>query len=113
MSHETKQKGALPKKFKQNYHELIDEKKITFLIDDFEEINIVDPFPDENEFTTTVIMHFPEQASDFVYPVNRLIYSLTPSSIYFPSKKIVCKLMRACIGVTDVDDLWFNQKEEE
>jgi hypothetical protein len=70
-----------------------------------------DPFPhdDDGVKTSKSIFKFPEKADDFVYPINRLVYSLSPSTIYMPSKKVLFKLMRSCIGVNEVEELWFNQ----
>ena len=36
----------------------------------------------------------------------------SPVVIYLPTKETIFKLMRACIGVNDIDNLWFNQGAE-
>lgn len=100
----------MPKKFKQNYSEFIVDKNVTYLIDDCEEIGIKDPFPEEDEAGYNHIK-IPEKVDDFVYPINKLVYSLSPTTIFIPSKKIMFKLMRACLGVYEPEDLWFNKTE--
>jgi len=37
----------------------------------------------------------------------------SPQCIYLPSKECLFKIMRACIGVCSIEDLWFNQGVEE
>ena len=47
---------------------------------------------------------------DLVYRVNRYTKGNSPNTLYFPSKMMLFKMMRACIGVTDPKDLWFAQQ---
>ena len=97
-------------KFKENYAEFVIDKNLNYLIDDCEEIGIMDPFLEEDDSSCTHVK-IPEHVSDFVYPISKLVYTLSPTTIYLPSKKILFKLMRACIEVHDVEHLWFNKKE--
>ena len=68
-----------------------------------------DPFPDEAD-DLSGHWKIPEKVDDFVYPISRLVYSLTPTTIYLPSKKILFKFMRSCLNVNEVEELWFNKK---
>ena len=104
----TKKESTLNKKFNKNYSEFIVDNHVSFLIDDCEEIGLKDPFPTENVAPKNQIITIPEKASDFVYPVPRLVFGISPSTIFMPSKKILFKFMRACIAVNSVEELWFN-----
>ena len=84
-----------------------------YLIDDCEEIGIKDPFPTDNDGPNNSIIKIPEKASDFVYPMPRMVFGLSPTTIIMPSKKMLFKLMRACIGVSSLEELWFNNKLEK
>jgi hypothetical protein len=49
----------------------------------------------------------PEDDLDFVYADSRYRKDNSPNCIYIPSKKVMLKIMRACIGITDVKELWY------
>jgi len=38
---------------------------------------------------------------------------MSPRLIYMPRKELIFKMMRACIGVEDETELWFNRNEFE
>ena len=84
------------------------DNHVSFLIDDCEEIGLKDPFPSEDDGPLNQIITVPEKASDFVYPIPRLVFGISPTTIFMPSKKILFKLMRACIAVSSVEELWIN-----
>ena len=50
----------------------------------------------------------PLHTKDLVYPKSRYQEGQSPLLIYLPSRKIMFQIMRACIGVDHVSDLWFN-----
>ena len=52
----------------------------------------------------------PRHTKDLVYPKNRYVEDQSPLLVYLPSRKIMFQIMRACIGVSHVEDLWFNVK---
>ena len=57
-----------------------------------------DPFPTEileSEF------QIPKTKDDQVYDRKRYIYGNSPTTIYFPCKKLLFKIMKACIGIED------------
>ena len=55
----------------------------------------------------------PDRPDKLVYPEFRYIKGQVPYCIYIPRKEIMLKLMRACIGVTREEDLWFNLGQEK
>ena len=73
-------------------------------------IGIQDPFPLENDFGKTV-KKLPKDFSDLAYHKSRYANNNSPKCIYFPSRYIMFKLMRASIAVQSVDELWFISRE--
>ena len=53
----------------------------------------------------------PKTQEDLVYRSDRYAEDFSPYVIYYPSKLVLFKLMRACIGVTNEDDLWFKDSK--
>lgn len=43
----------------------------------------------------------------FVYPKDRILSPNSPMQIYIPNKVVMFKIMRACIGIRQFDDLWY------
>lgn len=70
----------------------------------FEQIGMPDPFPNEEMECEFIPPNSPE---DLVYRGDRYNNQQPPSLIYFPSRVVFFKLMRACIGVQRYEDLWF------
>ena len=62
-----------------------------------------DPYPTE-EIETTFCL--PSSEEDLVYRIDRYNEENSPVVTYFPSKLVLYKLMRACIGVESEEDLW-------
>ena len=92
-----------------------------YLINRFETIGFIDPYPKElNNRNKTIELEFTRlesgqetEVSDRVYPDSRYMKGNSPYTIYIPSKEIMLKLMRACIKVKKVEDLWiYNQNLE-
>ena len=48
---------------------------------------------------------------DLVYMRNRYVYDVVPNAYFIPSKRMLWKLMRACIDVDHPCELWFNLAE--
>jgi hypothetical protein len=55
-----------------------------------------DPFPRENKEAYTNI---PVANTDLVYDEHRLVPDSIPLTVYLPSKRLLLKIMRACVGV--------------
>lgn len=55
-----------------------------------------DPFPRENKEAYTKI---PVANTDLVYDAHRLVPDSIPLTVYLPSKRLLLKIMRACVGV--------------
>ena len=95
-------------------YDLIYEIK-PYLINRFCSIGFVDPYPDDDKFITGSVDDLPDdfkQASGFsdrVYPDSRYTPGNSPYCIYIPNKEIMLKLMRACIRVKKIENLWINK----
>ena len=80
----------------------------------FESIRWPDPFPEDNETFEFNYKNFsninsaPSDTNDNVYPSKRMLKNICPSMIYVPSKEMMFKMMRACEGVTDTNNLWID-----
>ena len=44
-----------------------------------------------------------------IYPENRYCMDHSPNRIYVPNKFIMIKLIKSCIDVEKIEDLWINQ----
>ena len=55
-----------------------------------------------------VSFEIPKEDDDLVYPDDRYVDGNSPNVIYFPSNLILFKMMRACLGVSNEMDIWFN-----
>jgi hypothetical protein len=89
---------------------LSDPGHIKYKITSFDQIGWIDPFPEEDQSSTTEVIA-PETLDDLVYDTARYYPNASPFVIYFPIKILLFKLMRASIGVTKEKDLWFNIKK--
>jgi len=45
---------------------------------------------------------------DDVYPKSKYFEESNPFCLYIPNKEIMFKMIRACIKVTEPEDLWIN-----
>ena len=71
---------------------------------------------EEDEESIDLDKQNPENYHDLVYELQRLDKPFSPMAIVTPNYEMLYKMMRACIGVHHIDDLWFNQganQEEE
>jgi hypothetical protein len=68
---------------------------------------LFDPFPEEKMMLNNEEFSIPIKEDDLVYGNDRYIYKNSPNMLYFPSKSLLFKLMRACVGIVNEDDLWF------
>ena len=82
-----------------------DQPAELYLINDWVEIGIMDPFPNERS-EDQAVMSSPEKVSQDVYHTSRYVESQSPNVNFIPRQEIMWKLMRSCIGVKDPDDLW-------
>ena len=94
-----------------------------FTINSFHQIGLIDPFPNDEikedldsssqdsskeAVETQIFKRLPERPTHLVYPLNRFRQDQSPICIYIPDKRVMLKLMRACICVTHEDQFWFN-----
>ena len=47
-----------------------------------------------------------DKTVSLIYPVDRYDEEVSPLAIYIPSASILFKMMKCCVGVTDVSQLW-------
>ena len=74
---------------------------MNFTIHSFAQVGIVDPFQHENSEET---FNIPENLTDLVYHDSRYIRGLSPSCIFIPSRKLLFKIMRACVVANGDED---------
>jgi hypothetical protein len=85
-----------------------------YLINSFWEIGITDPFPDDEDLIigskddVPKDFKLPQKVDDLVYSQSRYVEEYSPLCIYNPAPEILLKIMRACIEVDEVSNLWFN-----
>ena len=58
-------------------------------------------------------MKTPHEIDHHVYPDSRYTEGNSPFCIYIPCKEVMLKLMRACIKVTEPDNLWILKCKEK
>ena len=78
--------------------------KEAYLIHSFNQINMQDPFPSENKDITFTK---PQSINSLVYKQNRYKEGASPQCVYLPSRAVLFSIMRACIKMTNTDELWF------
>ena len=67
-----------------------------------------DPFPYENNKDEKLLENkLPPETMELVYDRDRYMAKQSPKPIFIPNRKIMLKIMRACIGIKDEKDLWF------
>ena len=80
------------------------------MVHTFWSIGMADPFPDEStameEDNTWIEGAFAISAP--VYPKSRYLPDQSPAMLYVPSKYMMIKIIRACMGCTEPTDLWFH-----
>lgn len=78
---------------------------------------MADPFPDESSSYDTENMctnpNEPFSIDKNIYPDSRYCAEHSPMIIYVPSRVIMIKLMRACMGCDKPEDLWFNNGSDQ
>lgn len=77
----------------------------------FESLGLLDPFPDENSnLVDDSVLDTNDQIKmeSQVYPASRFT-SQSPRCIFIPSKQVMLKLIKACMGCESPNDLWFNR----
>lgn len=78
-------------------------------------MGLPDPFPDESTVMDTNNCYNDPNSKftveDMVYPKSRYFDEYSPMIIYIPSKPMMVKIMRACMGCQSPADLWINNDE--
>ena len=96
------------KAFNKSYRHVFDQgEAVNYTIHSFAQVGLHDPYFAEN---TGEAFAVPEQITDLVYHESRYIRGLSPSCIFIPSRKVLFKIMRACVLANgDEEELWFNK----
>ena len=77
-------------------------------ISNFEMIGFHDPYPNEPNYSNFSI---PCCEDDEVYKFEEK--QQNPFLHYFPSRLMMFKLMRACIGIKNIENLWYLKLEKK
>jgi hypothetical protein len=87
-----------------------------FMINSFRQVGMSDPFPDDDQFiegslddVDPELYKVPQSPDELVYPAYRYVKGRCPYCIYIPRKEIMLKIMRACVGVDSVSEVWYHQ----
>ena len=91
----TNKNWELNEKWYKNYDSAVDKGYHHHILS-FEQIGITDPYPKEK---MEVNFYIPDNEDDLVYAPARYIEGNSPNAIYYPSKRLMLKMMRSCIGV--------------
>lgn len=83
----------------------------SFLINSFWGIGWSDPFPDEYSSIEPELCQMLSE-DQLIYHESRYYYDSSPMTIFIPSKLIMIKIMRACIGIDRVENLWIYDYSE-
>ena len=90
-----------------------EQKNSSFNINTFEMLGIWDPFPLEN-YSGQPEYRQPAHDVDLVYSHMRLAKKMcSPLCVYIPTKEIMFKIQRACIGVKKAEELWYHIDAED
>ena len=76
-----------------------------FNIQNFESLGWPFPFQEESPLP---VFKIPKKADKLVYDPSRYVADASPSLIYIPSRKMMMTMMRACIQVANLSELWVN-----
>ena len=74
-----------------------------WLVNSFWNIGWPDPFPDEH---SSIDREFLVDRDALIYHESRYNDLNSPIAVWIPSKLVLIKMMRACIGVDKVENLW-------
>ena len=82
----------------------------TFTIRSFWDIGWADPFAiaSGNRPKAACDLKLPTHPDHLVYSECRYTEKYSPYVVYIPSKEVMFKIMRACIKVKNIEDLWIN-----
>jgi hypothetical protein len=72
-------------------------------INSFKSIGWPDPFPDDY---SSIEGGYLKDRFKFVYQDHRYTPDHSPFMIYIPSRHVMVKLMRSCLGIQSLDEFW-------
>ena len=97
---------SLDNKFGKNFAAVMSDP-FDFKIQSFEQIGVLDPYPNERKEDGEV--YNPVKEGNIMFLERRFQPHSSPLALYIPSKTVMFKIMRACICIERVDELWFKQ----
>ena len=112
ISQETLDDSKIDKNFLVRYN-IAEQGTQSYLINGFQTIGWSDPYPEDDLFIKGSLddghnLVLPSKVEDLVYPKQRYVKEHSPFQIYIPRKEVMIKMMRACINVTEPEDVWIN-----
>lgn len=121
----TQENSKLPKDFLVKYDLATKpEEMLPHHINCFHHMAMQDPFTDDHlhikgslhDFQVHVDEYKEENINDveadpykLVYNSARYVHNMSPLCLYLPRKEILFKLMRACLGVRVMKDIWYER----
>ena len=116
MSNDTLAFSLLPDMFYKNFKRIFTTRVKPFNINNLETIGLPDPFPyEEKNIIAEGRLPLPDSKTGVipnVYRPHRYMKGNSPYCVYIPNKDIMFKLMRACLKVDEVEDLWCFSEDE-
>ena len=67
-----------------------------------------DPFPQER---SEIPFSIPKETDEYVYRLDRYEEGNSPKMLFYPSRRLLFKMMRATIGVKKKEELWYKRYE--
>ena len=102
---ETIEQAAIYDQYYQVNYKLLRQKVLPHRLNKINSLALTDPFPADYD---KVLFKYPQEHTDMVYHEKRYVLPDIYQSLYIPHRKLMFKLMRACVGVNHLHDLWFN-----
>ena len=91
-------------------YDLWDFEDKDYRINCFEKVGWVDPFPRDNLFKSNTKK--PDNIETLVYATSRYKPGEPPQVVYVPRREMMFKMMRACIDVKEIEDLWISKSSD-
>lgn len=104
--------SPLDSTFMTNYSDLTKDSLHFGNITSFSQIGMSDPYRGEDRKTRArrASMIFDGSTcniTDLVYPKSKYVLEGSPKCSYIPTKAVMFKMMRACVEVQAIEDIWF------
>ena len=95
---------ALNPNFTKSYKAIFGKPRTTFNIQSYNQIGLIDPFAKKlSEPKSKPVL---ADVADFIYPMSKFDLAESPKVIYIPSVELMFKLMRSCVNIDKVDEIY-------